>query len=117
MKKTILTAAAVFIGLIVFSFTPDENATVTTITVTSEKPTTFDLYQHLDSKEFKNLKGLKTPYQTKLLASDGKLIFHQNGTGSKLKIEIKKDKNVITADWLVTVVLIENGKLATFGMD
>ena len=117
MKKTILTTATVLLCFIIFSFKTNENKTETTITVTSDKPTTFDFYQNLNSKEVKNLKGLKTPYQIKLSTSDGKFIFRQSGTESKLKIEFKKNKTKLTADWPVTVVLIENETLTTFGMD
>lgn len=117
MKKTILTLLTVLFCFMVFSFKANEDKTETTITVTSDNPTTFDFYQNLNSKEVKNLKGLKTPYQIKLSTSDGKFIFRQSGTVSKLKIEFKKKNTTLTADWPVTVVLIENESLTTFGMD
>jgi phosphomannomutase len=117
MKKTILTTVTVLLCFIGFSSSTNENKTETIITVTSDKPATFDFYQNLNSKEVKNLKGLKTPYQIKLSTSDGKFIFRQSGTGSKLKIEFNMNNTILTADWPVTVVIIENETLTTFGMD
>lgn len=117
IKKINLTIVTVLLCFIVFSFKTNKNTDEITITVNSVRLTTFDFYQNLDSKEVKNLKGLRTPYQIKLSVSDGKFIFRQSGQESKLKIEFTKNNTKLTADWPVTVVLVQNNLLTTFGMD
>lgn len=117
MKKTFLTLFAALICCIVFSFKADDNKSETTIIVTSDQQATFDFYQNLNSKEVRSLKGLKTPYEMRLAVSDGKFIVRQVGSGARLKIEVRRANCKLTADWPVTVVLVKDDQMSTFGME
>ncbi len=117
MKKTLVTLFAALICCIVLSFKADDDRSETTILVTSDQPATFDFYQNLNSKEVGSLKGLKTPYEMKLAVSDGKFIGWQVGSGTRLKIEVRRANNILTADWPATVVLVKDDQMSTFGME
>ena len=101
-------------SVIIFSFTArNENEGEIKITVTADKQTTFDMFQ--DSK---TTKALTTPYELKVKTVDGKFIFKSTKLKSSLKIKVEKDnKTRLTAAWPITVVLVDNDKLTTFGID
>lgn len=114
MQKKSLTTLVVLTSIILFSFTTThDNASEITITVTSEKQRTFDMFQ--DSK---TTRGLTTPYEIKVKTTDGRFIFRSAKSKSSLKIKVERDgRTALTAEWPITVVLIDNDKLTTFGMD
>lgn len=114
MKKTTLTILVIVTSAIIFSFTTkNENKGEIKITVTADNQTTFDMFQ--DSK---TTKGLTTPYEIKVKTVDGKFIFKSTELKSSLKIKVEKNsKTRLTAEWPITVILIENDKLTTFGID
>ena len=114
MKSTALTIFVILTSAIIFSFTPrNENEDEIKITVTADKQTTFDMFQ--DSK---TTKGLTTPYEIKVKTVDGKFIFKSTKLKSSLKIKVEKNgKTRLTAEWPITVVLLDSEELTTFGMD
>ena len=114
MQKKSLTTLVVLTSIILFSFTTThDNASEITITVTSEKQRTFDMFQ-----DRKTTRGLITPYEIKVKTTDGRFIFRSAKSKSSLKIKVERDgRTALTAEWPITVVLIDNDKLTTFGMD
>ena len=116
MKYFIFAIALVLVGGLMLSFKSSSALEEITITVTSGGQAEFDMYQNLNSKDFTTRKDLKTPYQLKLSTADAKFIFKLK-TGSKLKIEVVQGNHGLTAEWPVTVVLVEDSRLTTFGMD
>ncbi|MEO5599309.1 MAG: hypothetical protein ABIR06_00135 [Cyclobacteriaceae bacterium] len=114
MQKKALTILVVLTTVILLSFTT-ANVSISEIkiTVTSEKQRTFDMFQNS-----RTTKGLTTPYEIKLKTIDGKFIFKSTKLKSSLKIKVERDgKTALTAEWPIIVVLIDNDKLTTFGID
>lgn len=110
MKKISSTILALLSCVFIFSFTAiDENESEIKITVTANKETTFDLF-----RDGKTAKGLTTPYEIKVRAVDSKFIFK---SASTLKVKVEKgNEATLTAEWPITVLLVENNVLTTFGM-
>ena len=112
--KALAPFAFLFVGVIFFAFTVGgDDPAETTITISSDRPTRFDMYQNQD---FKTLKGLSTPYTFTLKTSNAKFIFKQQELRS-LKIKVERNNAVLTADWPITVLIIDNDKLETFGIN
>lgn len=112
MKKLFSVAAILCASMLIFSFTSASDEDEIIITVTADKSTKFDMFQ--DSK---TTKGLKTPYEIKLKSTDSHFIFKSQNSKSKLKIEAKKKGAELSASWPVTVLLIKDDKLTSFGID
>jgi hypothetical protein len=69
-------------------------------------------------QDSKTTKGLTTPYEIKVKTVEGKFIVKSIKLKSSLKIKVEKDnKPRLTAEFPITVVLIDNDKLTTFGID
>ena len=69
-------------------------------------------------QDSKTTKGLTTPYELKVKTVDEKFIFKSTKLKSSLKIKVEKDnKTRFTEAWPITVVLVDNDKLTTFGID
>lgn len=101
-----------------FSFASEQRSSPEiVITVTSDRPAVFDLYQSLNSRETSTQTGLKTPFTKKLSSWDAKFIFRQKDENAKLKIDVSHGTIKLTADWPVTVVIVENDTMSTFGMN
>lgn len=84
------------------------------ITVIAEKKTTFDMFHSAKGE----LKGLTTPYEMKFPRTDSQFIFRSKKAKTKLKIKVEvNDNTALTADWPITVLLITNGSMTTFGME
>jgi len=114
MKKKAMTILVILTSVIILSFKGiNENEREYTITVTADKQTTFDMFQNS-----KTTKGLTTPYEIKVKTTDGKFIFKSNKLKSSLKIKVNEGtKTRLTAEWPITVVLLDNDQLTTFGID
>ena len=83
------------------------------ITVTADKKTTFDMFD--DSQGV--VKGLTTPYELKFSRTDSHFIFNSLKPKANLKIKVEmNNKETVTADWPITVLVITNGSCTTFGM-
>ena len=118
MKKLILISLAIAISGCMLAFKNiSETSTQVTITVTSDKVTTFDMLQLLNSKDRIVRTFLKTPYKLTLNVVEGKFIFRTLDKDSKVLIKFEKQNMELKADWPVTVVTILNDSMMTFGMD
>jgi hypothetical protein len=85
-----------------------------TITVTSDKKTTFDMFDSTKGM----LKGLTTPYEMKFARTDSRFIFKSQKSKTDLKIKVElDDQTVVTADWPITVLVVTNSSVETFGME
>ena len=118
MKKLALISVVLLSCLVMLSFKSDKsNLQEFTITVTSDKQIEFDMYQSVAENQTSTLTGLKTPYNTTVLVADGRFIFKQKELGNNLQIKFSNNATVLTADWPITVVLVEGNKVSTFGMN
>lgn len=114
MNKTILSVITTLSMLLIFSFTIVNAENEMIIKVTSDKTLEFDM-----SQNGKTTKGLKTPYEFKFNEEKGHLIFKSKVPENKLKVsvELADKKTRLTAEWNFVVLMIENDKILTFGMD
>lgn len=114
MRKLIWTTMAVLASALIFSFSHNRvEADKITVTVTADKPTTFDMYCNQSTK-----KGLKTPYELTLSAAEAKFIFRTQSSANPVKISMRNGYGgSLTANWPVTVVLIDRDMMTTFGID
>lgn len=113
MKKILLTLSAVAALLIVFAFSSKtENANEITVTVSAKSETTFDMVQNGQLT-----KGLKTPYQMKVNADEERLLFKSTNITTVLTVEATGGTTKISASWPITVLLIEDGGMTTFGIN
>src|SRR6267142_801149 len=113
MKKTILIFGLILTWVATLSFRSTTETDEIRITVTADRKTEFDMFQ--DSKV---IKGLMTPYEIKTTTTDSRFIFRSKELKSSLNIKVEKGgKTRLTADWPITVVLIDKDKLTTFGID
>lgn len=113
MKKLIISGVLILCLGIMFSFVNrDGNENEIKITVTAEHPTSFDMYHNS-----KTTKGLSTPYEFTIRSNSEKLIFRAEHMQSKLNIKVEKEGALMTADWPITVLLINGSQLSTFGMN
>lgn len=114
MKKTISLISLVLISVFVLSFItiPDENKEIR-ITVTAEKQTTFDM-----SHNGKTTKGLKTPYELKITTANDNFIFKANNLKTNIAVKAERQKkNMVIGEGPIVVIVIDNDKMTTFGMD
>ena len=111
--KTMIAFCLVLLVALVTSFTAEvNNSAKVKITVTASSPTTFDMLQN-----DKTVKGLSTPFEVKVSGIENKFIFKSSDFKSVLKINIERgDDEKISTDWPVTVVLIDDEKISSFGM-
>jgi hypothetical protein len=112
MKKTVLITVIILTSALVFSFTEKHNIDEVIITITSDKPAKFDMRQ--DSVV---VKGLTTPHEIKLRSTNSRFIFKSTTPKANVTIEAKKKGAKITASWPITVLLINENELSTFGID
>ncbi len=112
MKKTLLTAIICLASIALLSLETRTNKDEVTITISAVRQSSFDMF-----RDGNTVKGLRTPYEMKLGSEDSKFIFKSNTSGMSLRIEVKKEGASLTATWPITVVLIEGGRMTTFGMD
>ena len=114
MKKTILFISLVLTSVFILAFVtiPKENKEIK-ITVTAEKQTTFDMFHNE-----KTTKGLKTPYEITISAADDRFIFKSQNLKTNLVVKAERaNKNSVIGEWPIVVVVIDNDKMSTFGMD
>lgn len=116
MKKSILILFAVLTSVFIFtSFANPDNETEFKITVTADKVTKFDMFHNSGTT-----KGLKTPYELIVKTSDEQFIFKSDKLKSNLKVKVeaaKPNKRSMIGEWPIVVILIENDKITTFGLD
>lgn len=114
MKKTILFISLVLTSVFILAFVtiPNENKEFK-ITVTAEKQATFDM-----SHNGKTTKGLKTPYELTIATADDNFIFKAQNVKTNLVVKAERPKkNSVTGEWPIVVIVIDNDKISTFGMD
>lgn len=115
MKKISLLLGLVMISmtsLMLFSFTTSEEDRVE-VTVTSDKPSRFDLHMY---KEGKILKGLVTPYMFTVDRNVAHYILKSAKPRSEIRMEVKRNgKTALTANWALIVLTRNNDELSTFG--
>ena len=113
MKHNLFTILLILISTIIFSFTSEhQNQDEITITVTSDKPAKFDM-----SWSGKITKDLKTPYELKVKNTEARFIFKSKDLKSVLTVKASSGTATVTGGWPVVVILIDHGKLTTFGID
>ena len=114
MKKTIFPILLLLVAALVFSFRNDGPAEEKfTITVTADKPSTFDMLQ-----DGKIERGLTTPYVVKVDAGkDSKFIFKSKSGTTGFHINCEGMKGKLDANWPITVLVISGASVSTFGMD
>ena len=112
MRKVILFPFILLLGIAFCSFKAIDNSPEISITVTAKKATSFDMFHNDET-----IRGLKTPYKVTLKSSDNKFIFKSRKPKSKLKVIVDNDKSVMTGNWSTVVLLVEDQKMTTFGMD
>ena len=115
MKKTSKIATILLVSLFALSFgvqsTSDEQ---TTIKVSASQPTEFDMYQEGNNISRK----LKTPFELKLTKQNDRFIFKSLEQNTSLKVTLEKEHGVILmGHWPIVVLLVEQGKVTTFGME
>ena len=115
MKKLLLTIAVVLASMLIWSFATPPDGDEITISITADKPTKFDMFQH--SSTVKSAKGLTTPYEIKLNSTDSKFIFKSSDQKATLKMEAKGGGGSVSASWPIIVLLIDGRTKTTFGMD
>ena len=111
MKKAtlfLLTIAAILLSISFTSTTTTER----TITLSAEQPLEFDMVQNGIITN-----GLKTPYKFKFNEDQGKFIFRSKKDEKKLKLNVEKDGGGVSAEYEIIVLIIDNDKQSTFGMD
>src|SRR5580765_7058605 len=114
MKKAIFPILVVLVATLFFSFRADKyREDKFTITVSADKQTKFDMLQ-----DGNIVKGLTTPYVLTVDSRrDAKFIFKsENGTPG-FRIDLVGMKSKLTASWPITVLVISNKAISTFGMD
>ncbi len=114
MKKTISILLVVLASLFFFAFvaiTNDNNEIK--ITVNAEKQTKFDM-----SHNGKTIKGLKTPYEITIITSDDNFIFKAENMKTNLKVKAERpNKSRMIGEWPIVVIVIDNDKMSTFGLE
>ena len=115
MKKPIFILTVILTSTLLSFIPKNEVAEEITITVTSEKPVKFDMFQGYDGS-FNRKNGLVTPYELKI-SGDAKFIFKSLEKGTSIKVKAERSGMILTADWSITVLLIEGRQMSTFGMD
>jgi hypothetical protein len=113
MKKVIFPFAVILFSILVVSFQPNKqiNGNETTIIVTSDKPTTFDMFQDQNVK-----RGLKTPYELKIDSYEARFVFKAYDN-SPLHVDLKNRNSKLHSTMVVTVLLITNSAIQVFGID
>ena len=113
MKKIIISISVVLASIIIVSFRPNKNKgnNETVITVTADKQTTFEMFQN-----DKVTKGLVTPYELKFNSDLGKFVFKASDN-SILHVHLTNRNSKLSANMVVTVILMTNETIETFGID
>ena len=112
MKKIILYSVILLVSVTAFSFQSPKINDEITITVTAAKQTKFDMNQ-----DGNLVKGLLTPFKMTINTNDSKFIFKSATSDSGFKIDVADQNGSLTADWSVTVLLISQKGISTFGID
>ncbi len=112
MKKVIFIALLLISGIAFSSFKATSNKAEIKVTVTAEHVTSFDMFRNNET-----IKGLKTPYELTLNSSDEKFIFKSKKAKSDLTVMVNNKKSVMTGNWPVVVLLVDDQQLTTFGIE
>ena len=111
MKRSVVAILATLAVVMMFSFSTKNNENLIKIQVQADKPVEFDML-----KDGRLTRSLMTPYQLTIDEKDSKMIFKSRQEKSVLKIKVDSKNSSLSSDWPLTVVLIEEGKLSSFGM-
>jgi hypothetical protein len=107
---TIILAVA---GWTLFSFNPEDDKIE--VTISSQKPATFDLHMY---KEGKNLKKLATPYTFTVDKTEAQYIIKSANQEAEVQMEVKRNgKTTLGASWSLIVLTRNNKELSTFGFN
>lgn len=118
MKKALSSVALLLALASIFSFTWFKTGESTVrITITSDTPTTFDM-AGIVGDEVMKYSSLATPYELEIDAEKARFLFKAADTSVPVTVQAEqKGKVNITANWPITVLLVEKNELETFGMD
>lgn len=124
IKIPVLLACFGLFGILAFVVKDDPNTASSkmTITVTSLDPSEtleFDavLSSQIFEKDRKNLHALTTPYELKLDAVEMSMLFKKTSGNVGMRVEVSQDRSKVTASWPISVVLVKESGIQTFGMD
>ena len=112
MKKAILSAIGILVILVSFSFTNSNFDNERTIKITSDKMIEFDMVQNGIIT-----KGMKTPHEFKFNGNQVNFIFKSKSDQTELKLNVENKNGNLSAEWGIIVLIIENDKMSTFGIN
>ncbi len=112
MKKIIFSTVVILTSVLVFSFKSAKIDNEITITVTADKQTSFDM-----NRDGEITKSLVTPYKMTINSNDSRFIFRAASKSPGFQVTATTKDSKLTADWQVTVLIVSNRSVYTFGMD